>query len=600
MQHLHSSIRRMILFLLVTAAMTLFAEDIHTLHVIDSYTFDIPGKTWETVVRRDIIPEGGDPPFLSIEELEDALEQKRRTLFNMRIFNDVSYTYELVEQRDDSFLYQVTFYIDDSFTFLPIPYAKFDSNYGMRAGFRLYERNLLGSFSDLFFYAMATQRQIDSWGELDFESDLSIDNIPIGKSTLDVSGRVNFILHEGREISDARMRGRVTVHDIHILNNTLSISAFMQMEEVDRDEADQPIWGDGEIRLSTDIGRVRLFKQPFRFHHSFTLEQTDDTWEYPVFRSFLRFTWLDLTFLGHGYSVIFSSDQRIGLREDFRFNLERNRFTAQLRSKFDLPFKLTYTPSVSTTFEMAHIFFVPDNFMVSTHHAFTRGSINWNNNMREGSRFSLQLDGDLILEGKIEEFADRFNYTAALSYTGFWLPFNWLNLSFRTMGFYAHRPLASQGDLKIPDDYREFPTFIPGSSQTPAQQMRGILLKDLDDGANRRRKAGAVANLDIMIMPVKIKGFAEGFGTLFFDVGVFDRVRETNDSLSTNLISADDLDVFYTVGIEIRGILDRFRSYPVRASIGVDLKDLKKYLEGDLDSWRKIGNEITISMELFY
>ena len=592
----HTGIRCMLFVLLLSGAAALHGEP--ALHVIDSYIFDIPGKSWESVVRRHIIPDKGDESFATVEQLEEALEEKRRSLFNMRIFNEVSYSYTLIDADADYYYYEASYYIDDAITFLPIPYAKYDSNYGVRGGFRIYERNLLGSFSDLFFYAMVTQ--VDhSWDTVDFRSSLTIDDIPLGESTLDIMGRVDFLLHDWREIDEAVIRGQITANNIPIRDNTLSLSAYMQLDDVSEPDK-PPVWGKGEIRLTTDIGRIRLFGEPFAFHYGLTLEQTDDTWAYPDLRSFLRLTWLDLTFLDQEYSLLFSSDQRVGLREDFTFTLERNRFTVQLQSQFNFPLRMTYRPTLSTTFEMDHLFFIPSNFMVSTHHAFTRGSIYWTNNMREGSRFSLQLDGDFILNRHITQFSDRFNAAAALSYTGFWLPHPRLNLSLRTMGFYARRPLASEKDFGIPQDYREFPTFIPGSSHTPADQLRGILHKDLDGGENEPRKAGAIANIDITILPVKIQGFAEGFGTLFLDFGVFDRVRRVDEPTSTNLISSDDLEIYYTGGIEIMGILDRFRSYPVRASLGLNLKDVREYLQGDLAHWRDIGRELTISMELHY
>ena len=115
--------------------------DQYVKHAIDSYEFSITGNTKENLIRRKIVPVAGDPVFNSIEAMEAALNKKKETLFNLRVFTSVEYEYDLIKSENDTAYYKVRFLIDDAFTFLPIPYPKYDSNYGF-SGLKVYDKNL--------------------------------------------------------------------------------------------------------------------------------------------------------------------------------------------------------------------------------------------------------------------------------------------------------------------------------------------------------------------------------------------------------------------------------------------------------------------------
>jgi hypothetical protein len=56
---------------------------------IIEYEFDVDGKTKDFVLRKAIVPEKGDPIFLTEEEMVEALESNKQQLFNKRIFTKV-------------------------------------------------------------------------------------------------------------------------------------------------------------------------------------------------------------------------------------------------------------------------------------------------------------------------------------------------------------------------------------------------------------------------------------------------------------------------------------------------------------------------------
>lgn len=141
----------------------------------------------------------------------------------MRVFEDVSYTYEILYADEQMIHYHVMFRVDDAFTFLPIPYPKYDSNYGFRFGLKMYDKNLFGTFADLYFVANATQ--IDSsWNDWKWYGELSVDDIPIGTSTLNLEGTFSITQHD--EIwEDMTYTGTVDWVGIQLAETTVGLHA---------------------------------------------------------------------------------------------------------------------------------------------------------------------------------------------------------------------------------------------------------------------------------------------------------------------------------------------------------------------------------------
>jgi len=556
----------------------LFAES--TQHIIETYEFEIPGKTREQAVRREIVPPEGDPPFESRENLEDALESKARKLFNMRIFNEVEYSVEEISSDEHAVYYQANFYIDDAFTFLPIPYAKYDSNYGTRGGIKIYERNLFGSFADLYYVGHVSQVDT-SWDSMTYFSLLRINDIPLGEATMRFFNEFEFTHTDREYIDDASFEISADITDIPIFNNTLSLKTTLGVEQHGRDEHDSPVWGDGSLDAALGIGRIIFSNQPFRYSHTLSLSQREDDWTYPDAESDLQLTWLDLSLFGHPYSIWFNSDMVFSTKER---SMAKNEFSIGADTSFSLPFGIRYRTSAEFLFELEPVF--PENYSLSTTHRFTGGSINWHNNFRKGIEASLQFEGDYSFGEDYREypdFEDRTTYTIEGELTTFMLLWDRLNISSRLLGYYAYRP------------FEDYPSFLPSSRKDSTGELRGILLRNYSGRASR--KYGLTHNLNLTVLAMNIDGFAEGFITPFFDFGLFH--NEGNSSEETNLYRWNDTDVLATVGIEAHGFFDRFRSYPFRASIGFNAMDMHDHIRGDIP-FSDVERELVLTMDLHF
>jgi hypothetical protein len=115
-------------------------------------------------------------------------------------------------------------------------------------------------------------------------------------------------------------------------------------------------------------------------------------------------------------------------------------------------------------------------------------------------------------------------------------------------------------------------------------------------GTGDHQKLGAVLNMDATLMFLKFKGFAEGFISAFMDVGIFTDTRLENRK---NDIMWNDVTIFKTVGLEGYGIMDKFPSYPIRGSLGFNLDDVMRHLNGEI-GFTDIEYELTIGMGLHY
>ena len=166
--------------ILVVAVCSLFAEHF----IIENYVFDISGKTKESVIRSLVVPSRREE-FSSKEELVNALNNKVQALDNKRVFKSVTYT--LTERVDGENVYvTVNFDIDDAHTFLIIPYPKYDTNVGTILGVKVFDTNLLGTFSDF----TATVRAIfppESFGSPEYDAKFDLTGLKLGAANLSTS-----------------------------------------------------------------------------------------------------------------------------------------------------------------------------------------------------------------------------------------------------------------------------------------------------------------------------------------------------------------------------------------------------------------------------
>jgi len=607
--------------------------DQYVKHAIDSYEFSITGNTKENLVRRKIVPVAGDPVFNSIEAMEAALDKKKETLFNLRVFTSVEYEYELTKSENDTAYYKVRFLIDDAFTFLPIPYPKYDSNYGFRLGLKVYDKNLFGTFADFYLFGHMTQSN-NSWASMSMGSEFYLKNLPLGQSMLNFSGtvaavkdslgiRVNSYLGaitwvgipifstkinlagyidedkvpygsiswQGFKVGPSNISVSSSISEARVITNTLSWSAIpvgkttMSLQPVVNVTRKTDLsWYVNQTKLTTSFGRIPVFSVPFAFSNTLTLNLPSKRLDTST-----KVTLLDAKIAGHPVSPYFSISDIYEIPNDI---FRDHKLTLGISTSFKLPFNITYAPSLATSILLDSTTVLNHVPVLSTTQNLTANSVNWRNNIRHGFEGSIKINGEYAFFPNATGIeATSLTLSAEVSLNAFAAFGKRLGLSARFLGYTSYIPSYDSTGMK-------FTYFMPSSKLAPSEELRGILNRTFNDIANTgtavNRKLGVVMNLDATLMFVKFDNFAEGFISLFFDVGLFTK----SAAVPNNIITFDDILLFKSIGIEGYGILDRFRSYPIRASVGFNLDYLAEHLRGERAFMETL--EITMGMGLLY
>jgi len=648
-------------------------------YIIDSYVFDVKGSSKPFMLRSLVVPDGEDPVYATLEDFVDALEEKRQTLFNKRVFEDVSYTYELVKEEAGALHYRVTFFVDDAFTFLAIPYPKYDSNYGFSVGLKLYEKNMFGLFGD--FYGLVKATQIDSsWEDWEILSEFDIDTLPVGRSILNLDGSYigtyqdeEFLPEEFSFAFDwdnlsmlgshldmaASVEAQVTYdaiesmeyagdfswEDISVLGSNFSLSGWIDgdmNDEIYTSEYEVNgawVFGDSEglttslittydhehdltarLRFSdTTVNDKKVVFEPIlvqyidedtwqlsdvQLHLNYSPFKINDSWyaidilnTLPIGSSVLETSTticlLEETIFTFPLDVFFTYETALDLTE---WNLYDNFYKTGFSSSMKLPLGITYEYSYSGEIwgqseELLNA--VP---VARTSQSLSMKNVDWKNNFRRGMEFSASLDGGYAGDKGIDNSFDRYSFTAYGSMKTFVTLGTRLGFSSRITGMYAHLPEWAL--LEREEEDRHYPQFIPANLVSNTEQIRGILNDNIEAqiGDGEYRKVGAIANLDLTLMFIKFEGFAEGFISTFMDIGVF---TPSETGVVNNTLDPDSIILLKSVGIEGYGILDKFRSYPIRMSLGVNYDDLAEHLSGSRN-FSDIEYELTLGMGLHY
>lgn len=585
-------------------------------HIIAYYSFDIKGKSNPELLEKMIVPPGGDPPYSSPAAMEKALDTKRDQLNNMRIFEEVSYTYEAIHADSVAIRYRVKFFIDDAFSFIAIPYPKYDSNYGFRLGVKAYDKNLFGSFADLYFVLNTTQ--IDgSWEDYEWYTELMVSDIPVGSSRINLNLEAEAVQH-GTALENLYWTGAIdwegirlaqTTFDFHVdidenkdtenkfdkwltasaqwnglpwFDSLLTVRPAVQFNQIE--EGDDLNWDIDSVSFFSSVNPITINGDTYVFSNITKLKFPHD---------YLRFTsTLDLTdaaILGMPVSFWISADNYFDLEGQ---SFHDNTYTVGTALGISLPFSATYRGSYEFSIREGfntRLDLIP---MLSTTQSVSLGKVNWKQNFRHGLKVSFSGRADYALFTSEFNRVDYLNFVVQAEGEGYLKLGNRMGLSSRAMGFYSHVPSF---DWYVD---QQFPTFLPNKSKSAPEQLRGILDDTYENllGGGDYQKLGVVVNLDATVMLVKFKGFAEGFVSTFMDVGIF---TDTRLEYRKNSVNWNDITLFKTIGIEGYGIMDKFPSYPIRGSLGFNLDDVINHLKGTI-GFTDIEFELSIGMGLHY
>ena len=151
-----------------------------SVYVIEGYDISIKGRTRESVVRRLVANDEG-LGFTDVKDLENAVERKRQTLLDLRIFKSVDTSLGYGIEKDGVIPVTVRISIDGSISFIALPSAYYDSNYGFEAQIYLEDQNLLGTTGKAkFSFKIRENDNIRSLGNSDIISYVTLD-LPVGR-----------------------------------------------------------------------------------------------------------------------------------------------------------------------------------------------------------------------------------------------------------------------------------------------------------------------------------------------------------------------------------------------------------------------------------
>ncbi|MDT4761989.1 hypothetical protein [Sphaerochaeta sp. PS] len=525
-------------------------------YIIQDYEFSVKGKTKDFALRSVVVPAGGDPVFLTEQAMMDALLDKKQLLLNKRIFTDVEVAYSLDSYSKGKAYYVAKFTVEDAATFLIIPYPKFDNDtVGLRLGVKMYDKNLFGSFSDLYISGTVSQGNggLTGWDKRQDAVELKISSLPIGKSFLGFS--FNYFRENGSP-DPGDFDFSLDWDDVKIFGANLNISPWGYFAP----SSDFSTWNPEEAGIQWTLG-------PFRQNESlFSL--TNKIRYYEGLTRLYTYTYLeqlDLTFFGHPLNFrLFMESEAVTDSDTFDYM----NVGASLGTGFSLPFGLSWSTSVAPTLHYSPMENpVPYSYLFTN--SVSKSNINWHGNFRKGASFSLTYLADLYPQD--EYWATKTSWS--VESTVKWFPFvtSWFNPSIQVTGFIA--------DPKGKDLYEE---------ETIADSLRGYLTSTIEDlGLEGLREYGAIINMNLTTTFIDF-GFAKSYASPFVDIGIFPNPENLEKPI-----------ILSTAGLDGWAIVNKFPSYPIRGSLGFNLSSVRKAIDNEI-KFTEIEFELFIGMGMFF
>lgn len=547
----------LICFSSLFAAEPLLTSDQVKAYVIQDYAFSVIGKSKDFALRSVVVPSGGDPVFPTEEAMAAALAAKRQLLVNKRIFTSVEVEYTLDSYSKGTAYYTATFYVEDSSTFLAIPFPKFDNDeVGFKLGVKMYAPNLLGTFSDLYIGGSIAQGNggRTGWDHREDELVMELTSFPIGKTFLDFS----FTYERTKDSVDpSTFNFSANWKNITIKGSKLNIAPWGKFNP----SSDFTSWNPVEYGISWGLGPFRQNESLFSLYNTVKLHAN--------LKNFYTITHLDqhnLTFFSHpiSFRITAESDAVRGSGA-----LSYMHVGLKLGTAFSLPFGMRWSPSVSATLHYRPDDIpVPYSFLVSN--TLSKSNINWRGDFRKGVYFSLNYSTDLYPQDEWET-KTSWSMTSTINY--FPIATSWFNPSIQIKAFIAD-PVNKKDHF---------------SNDTIAEYMRGYLTNSINlMNLGGVKEFGTIINMNLTTKFINF-GFAKSYASPFLDIGIF---PDPTNNYEPIIISSAGLDGW--------GILNKFPSYPVRGSLGFNLQDVRRAIEDDNFKFTEIEWELYIGMGLFF
>lgn len=465
------TVRRFLLILLLStaAAFSVCAAD----YVIERYDISIKGRTREGVVRRLIANDEG-LRFTDVRELENVVERKRQTLLDLRIFKSVETSLGYGIEKDGVIPVTVRITIDGSISFIALPSAYYDSNFGFYAQMYLEDQNFLGTTGKAkFSFTVRENDNIRSLSNSDIISYVTLD-LPLGKYWT-VLAQVTF-RHSAKNKEDSRLTYELT------FERSLFESGFVKNKAI--------LYTNPESELRQGMDRITNILDQFQF----------------AFNEYVTWGAHHVMNSSYGEKLVKASQTALGV-------------SVNLDKIAGIPI----TPAVRWLYHTDSRY--PDNWTFELAADAADSLIDWYGDLRRGYRYnitsSLRLDGYRYIRADAQLFC---------------MPFDWMQLSTRTVFWIANYP-----DVSYTNGFTGY--------------LRGIT--DVNPVIHGRSiNEIFTLNLDTIIKLFRIPKFGNAYVNPFIDMGY---------------VAPDDF--ILTAGLELMFILDEWPGAPGRVSYGHNLLD---------------------------
>ena len=569
-------------------------------YAIASYEFSIKGKTNKIAIREAIVPADGDPIYKSQDALVAALERKRQNLINRQIFMSVEYEWEIISYVDGIVNYKATFYIEDSSTFLALPYPKFDNDTtGLLLGVKAKDTNFFGTLGELNLTAYISQNDgtLETWDHKKEHVSLDIKQVkfwntnlnlnlvynrqksknPLGDFSyaIDWSGvplfsqRLSFHFEGIADPTAARQKFEYNIGlgNLDILGAKATIKTWGKLLPSTEDPTD----------LGADLFGLSFAYGPFRQNearYSISILAEVNS-KLTNLKTEMVLTQHDLRFLTKplSFNIKATTNQRLN-----KESVDTIVVSSTLGTSFSLPFRIRWatTASAAVSYKENREPFHQFYFDLVNTVSGARG-INYLSSLhkfRRGLTYSVKHFYRFFPQN---EYIDDTYWYLEGNVTWFPLAVWRLNPAIRLNGFYVDNNAKTKFEFLPSNKNLDVSDYMRGSLSTSSQIKK----------ANGVVDYGVVANLSMLIDFIDF-GFAKSYANPFIDIGYFGSPGFDDGHL-----------LLASIGLEGWGVLRRFPSHPLRASLGFNLLDIVDAFKGEIEG-SDIEWKISISFELHF
>ena len=553
------------LLLLFSVSLIFSADD--KPHVIGEVKVNIEGKTNSSILKKDLALVPFAEKYLTTDLLEENIEERKKFLFNKRIFEKVDYAIELMQTTEEYYIYSVTFTVVDGLTTLLIPVLKYDSNYGAKGGIKLYDTNLFGLLTDLKINSGIRQLNPTSFNNYEFITDFDLRQMQFFDHRFDISLQIEIDSLDGR-LQNGAFKGEAKLFEISI--GPTSINFYSDIKLTQFSDETISLWADPTINLGFIWKDIPFIDKKITHLFNFNFYKDGLSWKLPE----LTFTNQLSSHLFNVQNLQFNGSLKniIGYKTENQ-SIITNNIDFTISSSFTLFENIKQSVSLSLLTQHAEALF--EDIEIATINTFTHGRIDWIDNFREGHSIKLTINTLTPANKGWTEVFSSFETNTIIEASYFTLLSENVNFSFRGVGYLSN--------------YSKKNPFYPG------EYMRGILDANLPQ---KNGYAGLSFNtnlninfFDFTIYIWDLSPDGKFYLSPFFDFSLF-----KNDPFGSN---TELTWIEYSGGLELYVIFDSFRSYPLAATFGTNLKDVVAWQRGD-KNFRDIEFEIIIALGLFY